>query len=365
LFWHWLFVGPALLLALLSLRGERRRAAYFVRRLAERPACLPPASVIVPLKGPQEGLRETLAALASLDYPDYELIVVARAAGDIPPGVLPARVKVVLAHSAEDPATAEEVRNQAAAVRATRKRSEILAFASSDARVAPGWLRALAAPLAEDGVGASTGFRWFTPQPADFWSLMRGVCDAVSFGMMGPGDNRFVCSGSMAIRKETFYQARVFERWKNALSGGYTLAAAVRGAGLRIAFAPGALAASFEHAGMRGFFRWARRGMALTRLYYRRLWWAALPAHAFYCAGMAASIVAAIQGSRLAAWALIPQLLPGMWKGLRSAALAKSALPEREAWFRRHAWTHALCAPAAAWLWLIALVSTLFGRTGQ
>ncbi len=96
-------------------------------------------------------------------------------------------MKVVLAHAAEDAATAEKVQSQAAAVRATRKRSQVFAFAESDARVAPGWLRALAAPLAEDGVGASTGFRWFTPEPADFWSLMRGVWDAVSFGLLGPG----------------------------------------------------------------------------------------------------------------------------------------------------------------------------------
>ena len=37
--------------------------------------------MIVPVKGQDEGLRENLAALAALDYPDYELIVVARPVG--------------------------------------------------------------------------------------------------------------------------------------------------------------------------------------------------------------------------------------------------------------------------------------------
>ena len=95
---YWFLTGPALLLAALSLRGERKRAAYVARRLAERPQDLPPATVIVPVKGSDEGLRENLEALAALDYPDYELIVTAHSAGDIPSGVLPARVKVVLAH---------------------------------------------------------------------------------------------------------------------------------------------------------------------------------------------------------------------------------------------------------------------------
>ena len=87
MFWYWFFVGPALLLAFLSLRGERRRADYVAHRLSQTPQWLPAASVIVPVKGPDEGLRQNLAALASLDYPDYELVVVAYSASDIPPGL--------------------------------------------------------------------------------------------------------------------------------------------------------------------------------------------------------------------------------------------------------------------------------------
>ena len=100
-FLYWFFAGPALLLAVLSLRGERKRAVYVARRLAESPQDMPPVTVIVPVKGYDEGLSENLGALAALDYPDYELIVAAHSALDIPPGVLPARVKVVLAHGTE------------------------------------------------------------------------------------------------------------------------------------------------------------------------------------------------------------------------------------------------------------------------
>ena len=180
-FLYWFFAGPALLLAAVSLRGERKRADYVAQRLAEQPQDLPPASVIVPVKGYDEGLRENLAALAALDYPDYELIVTAQTAADIPAGVLPSRVRVVLARGA-DSAASEKIQNLTAAVRAVRKRSQVLAFADSDGRVGPGWLRALVAPLAEPGVGASTGYRWFLPDPPDFWSLMRGVWDAVGDG---------------------------------------------------------------------------------------------------------------------------------------------------------------------------------------
>jgi GT2 family glycosyltransferase len=359
---YWCLTGPALLLAALSLRGERKRAAYVARRLAERPQDLPAATVIVPVKGSDEGLRENLEALAALDYPDYELIVAAHSAGDIPAGVLPARVKVVLAHGT-DPAGAEKIQNLMAAVRAARKRSRVLAFADSDGRVSRGWLRALVAPLEEPGVGASTGFRWFLPDPPDFWSLMRGVWDAVAAGTLGPGDCRFAWGGAMAIRKEVFFEARVPDFWQGALSDDYALSQAVHAAGLSIAYAPGALTPSREHITGGRFFGWIRRQLAITRIYAPRLWWPALIAHIFYCGGMAASIAASIRGNRLAEWALVAQLSPGMLKGLNRATLAKASLPEHEAWFKRHAWVHAIWAPLGTWVWLVALVSSAFARS--
>ena len=285
MFWYWFFVGPALLLALLSLRGERKRAAYVAERLAQKSDYLPPASVIVPVKGEDEHLRQNLEALASLDYPDYELVVVARTARDIPPGVLPGEVHVVLAHG-DDPNTGEKVQNLAVAVRATRKRSQVIAFADSDGCVTPGWLRALVAPLAEPGVGASTGYRWFAPEPPTFWSLMRGVWDAVAGGRLGPGDNGFAWGGAMAIRRETYYDLEISKHWKNTVSDDYALSAAVRASGLTIAFAPGALVPCNEHIGGGQFFSWIRRQMTITRVYNGRLWWLALIAHIFYCGGM-------------------------------------------------------------------------------
>ena len=361
-FWYWLFVAPALLLAFFSLRGERKRAAYVARRLSESQEQLPPASVIVPVKGEDEGLRENLVALASLDYPDYELLVTAHSAADIPLGVLPRRAKVVLAHS-DDPATAEKVRNLVAAVRATRKQSQIFAFADSDGRVTRRWLRALVTPLADSAVGVSTGYRWFTPGPPTFWTLMRSVWDAVAAGRLGPGDNPFAWGGSMAIRKETFFEVKMLEHWKNTISDDYSLSAAVHAAGLSIAYAPGALVPCFERIPARRFFAWIRRQMMITRVYRPGLWWPALVAHIFYCGGMAASAIASVRGNRLAEWALIAQLSPGMLKGLNRATLAKAALPEFEGWFKRHQWVHAIWVPLATWIWLIGLVSSAFGNT--
>lgn len=361
MFWFWLFVGPALLLAARSLVGERARAAYTARRLAEHPETLPPASVIVPVKGHDEGLRENLSALASLDYPDYELVVVARAAEDIPPGVLPARVKVVLSH-AQPAVASEKVLNLIAAVHAARKRSQILAFADSDGQVTPRWLRALVMPLAEPGVGATTGYRWFTPRRPG-WALLRGVWDAVPAGMLGPGDNRFAWGGAMAIRKEAFSQAGVLEYWKQAISDDYALTDAVHDTGLTIAYAPGALVPCLESVGPWRLFTWMRRQLMITRACDPGNWWPGLIAHVIYCGAMVVAVIAIARGHRLAAAALAAQVTPGMIKGWLRARHARQALPEYAAWFRRWSWVHVLAVPLATWIWLAALTASAFGHT--
>jgi ceramide glucosyltransferase len=364
--WFWFFAGPALLLAFLSLRGERKRAAYVAGKLAEAPppsmaTDLPPATVIVPVKGGDPGLRENLDALATQDYPDYELIVVAHCAADIPAGVLPARVRVVLAH-AQEPGTGEKVLNLRTAVRFARKNAVLFAFADSDGRVSPNWLRALAAPLADARVGASTGYRWYAPEPPDFWSLMRGVWDAVIGGTFGPGANAFAWGGSMAIRREVFYAVRVPDFWRETVSDDYALSDAVRSAGFRIVFAPGAMAVSTGRTTGREFLAWARRQLTITRVYRPRLWWTALAAHIFYCGGMAAAIAASIHGSRGAEWVLLAQLSPGMLKGANRATLAKAELPAYKAWFDRHAWVHTLWVPLSTWIWLIVLLASACGN---
>jgi ceramide glucosyltransferase len=239
----------------------------------------------------------------------------------------------------------------------------VLAFADSDGRPTKRWLRALVAPLAEKGVGASTGYRWFMPEPADFWSLLRAVWDAVAAGVLGPGDNRFVWGGAMAIRKEVFFEARVPDRWRGEISDDYALSEAVRSMNLSVAYAPGALTPCGEHMGMGQFFSWIRRQMSITRVYSPRLWWPGLIAHIFYCAAMAGSAALTVRGYRPAMAMLGAQLAPGMWKGWRRAAVARRCLPEYESWFRRWGWVHAAMVPLGTWAWLAALGSSAFVRS--
>ncbi|MBK5291433.1 MAG: glycosyltransferase [Acidobacteriia bacterium] len=357
---YWILVGLAIALALLSLRGDRARADFVAEALAHQPSPkeLPPATVIVPIKGNDEGLEANLSALASLDYPDYELVIVALSETDVPAIVLPPKARLILAGDG-DPATGEKINNLLAAVDAARPDSSIFAFADSDGLVQRGWLQALAAPLADPHVGLVTGYRWHLPTPPDFWSLLRSVWNSVIAGGFHGGNNAFAWGGAMAIRRETYHGARVPEFWRGAISDDFRIAAAIHAAGLRIAYAPGALVASTDHTTAGEFLDWIERQMIITRVYHPKLWWLGLFSHLIYCGAMAASVYVSFQGSTFAGeYVLVTQLGLGMLKGTNRASLAKAAMPAYETWFKRHGWVLTWWVPLATWFWLYSFLAS-------
>jgi cellulose synthase/poly-beta-1,6-N-acetylglucosamine synthase-like glycosyltransferase len=347
----WTLIPAALLLAVLSLRGDSARRKYFQDRLAERlpdNSC-PPATVIVPVKGYDEGLAENLAALAMLDYPDYELIVAVHSAADLPPGVMPASARLIIA-GAGDSRTGQKIQNLLAAIENARPASEIFAFADSDGRAPRGWLRALALGLHAEGAGAATGYRWYVPAPPDFWSNLRAVWNAAIAGTFGPGGNEFCWGGAMAIRREIFERVRVREFWRHRVSDDFRLSEAVRAAGLKITFAPGAVVPCFDHTKAAEFLGWIKRQMIITRIYRPRLWWTALIAHIIYCGAM-------IAGAMVAPWALALIIGLGVLKSARRASMYRLAVPQTIIA------THAISVTLTTWIWLWSLLSSAATRT--
>ncbi|HKW24664.1 MAG TPA: glycosyltransferase [Terriglobales bacterium] len=352
----WLFVilvAPAVLLAAFSWRGEREKFRYYRQRLPDQQqsAFVPPVSLIVPVKGRDQGLQENLASLATLDYPDYELIVAAHSSTDVPPDVVPPKARVVFSEG-QPAGAAEKLQNLLAAVRAVRPESEVLAFADSDGRVSRGWLRALVAPLAETGVGAATGYRVYLPEIADFWSTLRSAWNAVIFGTFGPGTIEFVWGGAMALRKDLFFRLGVESLWASTASDDYVLTEAMRSAKLRLCFAPGALVVSSDCIGAGELLRWIRRQLVITRIYAPRLWALSFLATLSYCTAMVTCIVALLDGHGLAGAVLAFLLAAGMLKGTAREKLAAKALPESRSWFQRHGWTFTWLVPLATWTWL-------------
>ena len=360
----WLFVilvAPAVLLAASSWRGERQKFRYYRERLPDQKQStfLPPVSLIVPVKGYDHGLKENLASLASLDYPDYELIIAARSPADVPQGVVPPKTRLVFSEG-QPAGAAEKLQNLLAAVRAVQPRTEVLAFADSDGRVSRGWLRALVAPLAADGVGAATGYRVYLPEPVGFWPALRSAWNAVIFGTFGPGKIEFVWGGAMALRKDLFVRLEVESLWASTASDDYVLTHAVRSAGLQLRYAPGALVVSSDRITAGELLRWIRRQLVITRIYAPRLWALSFFATLIYCTAMVACSVALLDGHGLAGVVLAILLAMGMLKGTAREKLAAIALPESGRWFQQHGWIFTWLVPLATWTWLYGHLASAF-----
>ena len=377
-FLFWFFVAPAALAALFSIRMGRRYLEYVEAEMHEPveedapedeppPAPYhPPVSLIVPVKGLDHDLAENLRSLAAQDYPDFELIVVCRSASDealrVARMALDGKARVVLSdHPPGD--TGEKVHNLQHAVRLARLESEVFAFADSDGQVTAGWLRALVSPLADESIGATTGFRWYFPEDGGFWPLLRSVWDSTIAGNMNTKDRNFAWGGGMAVRRATFEQARVADFWKGAVSDDYRLTAALNKAGLGIRFVPGGMVATTGACSRQEFLDWAKRQLVITKVYRRKLWVAGFISHVFYCGAMVMSLAMALAGSPLALAGFVVTVIPGMGKGAMRSYAARLMFPERHEWLDRFSWIYFWLVPIATWVWLYTFVSSATTRT--
>lgn len=279
------FSALLLLQSLLSLRGGFRYLKHFRRELALAPPDYAPrATVVVPCRGLDQNLDENLAALFRQDYPDYEIVFVAdsaadpalEAAGDVAARLTPERsavrrVRAVVAGRASG--RGQKVHNLIAAVRAADPSSEALVFVDTDARPRAGWLRSLVAPLADNGTGAATGYRWFVPYGNGLASHLRSVWNASIASALGGDVRRNFCwGGSTAIRRATFDRLDVLDEWRGALSDDFALTRAVRRAGLAIEFVPRCLTASHGDCDAAELFEFTTRQLKITRVYAPHLW---------------------------------------------------------------------------------------------
>jgi cellulose synthase/poly-beta-1,6-N-acetylglucosamine synthase-like glycosyltransferase len=377
----YLFAALVVLQSLVSLRGGVRWLALFRRGLeARRPLYMPRASVLVPCRGVDQGLRENLAALFAQHYPAYELVFVSDRAEDPALAVAErlsrelggesagtARTRFVVAGRAS--ACGQKVHNLRAGVAAANPSSEVLVFVDTDARPRPDWLRALVAPLEDQRVGAATGYRWFLPVRGGLASQLRSVWNASIASALGHDDRRNFCwGGSTAVRRETFERLNVSERWRGAVSDDYALTRALQDARLAIRFVPACLTASLEDCTPAQLFEFTTRQLKITRVYAPHLWRFVLVSNLLFVAAFFGGIVLAATRAALGLsfeWPLAVVsvvFLLGVWKAffrLRAVALA---LEDRHAELRAGLWAHLLLWPFTAALFLYNSLAAALSR---
>lgn len=152
-----LLAGAALGLALVAAQHVALRA--HLRRPPPAPRRTPPASVLKPLCGIDDGLAENLAEFAALDWPEYEVLLGVRSPEDAAWPVAcaaarrwPGRFRVVVQRG--EPGLNPKV-NQLVTL-AAAARHDVLVVSDSNVRVEPGYLAEIAAWLEDPSVGLVT-----------------------------------------------------------------------------------------------------------------------------------------------------------------------------------------------------------------
>lgn len=302
-------------LGVLSLRSGFRFAAYISNETARPlPDFTPFASVIVPCRGVEQGLCENLASLFRQNYPAYEIILVADHPADpslavisellqtiAPETSVPA--SIVISGSATD--SGQKVHNLRSAVARIDQRSEVIVFVDSDARPHRTWLKSLVAPLANENLGAATGYRWFLPTTGGFASELRSVWNASIASALGAdGRQNFAWGGSTAIRKSTFERLKIVKRWRGSVSDDFTITRVLHEAELPIHFVPACLIASVDDCNARELLEFTNRQLQITRVYASHLWKPLLIGSFLFCAvffgGVALVIVRVLYGASYA-----------------------------------------------------------------
>ncbi|QYO64525.1 glycosyltransferase [Leptolyngbya sp. 7M] len=277
----YIFAGLLVWFSYRSFRGGMDYLSYFKKESGNTPTIyLPFVSVIAPIKGVDDGLRENLSALATQNYPSFEVIFVVDDAQDpavsIVKGLsetIPKSLSTKLIVARKATASAQKAENLREGVLHTDSRSDAFVFVDSDARPSSEWLRSLIRPLNDTTIGATTGYRWYISETATFASELRGMWNASIASALGPNqDGNFCWGGSMAMRRDTFEKLKISERWRNIVSDDFAVTTVLREAGLRIKFVPQALTASIGNCSVAELFEFTNRQMKITRVYAQNLW---------------------------------------------------------------------------------------------
>ncbi len=246
------------------------------------PAFTPYVTIFAPCRGLDENLKANLSALFYQNYPAYEIVFVTDDKSDpCVPVIEELRrkfapsthisTKLIIAGTAAG--CGQKVHNLREAVLSASGKSEVFAFVDSDARPGENWLRHLAAPLADETVGAVTGYRWFISRRRNFSSEMQSVWNASVASALGANTkNNFCWGGSTAIARGTFEKIHMRREWRGALSDDFAMTRALKEAGLSVHFAPQCLTASFEDCNFSQLLEFTTRQMKITRVYAPHFW---------------------------------------------------------------------------------------------
>lgn len=245
---------------------------------------------------------------------------------------------------------------------------EVFAFADSDACVKGVWLEKLVAILRREKYGASSGYRWFVPTKNNFSSLALSSLNAKVAQLLGRTKLNQAWGGSMAIRRNDFYNFGIKDLWQNSISDDLSVSYAVNKNKRRVGFSPACLVASYEEINLPGLIEFARRQFIITRIALPKVWLIGLFSALYTFAGSWVALFIAIFEYNIAGEWKNPAIVSTVFffgtifRAIVRQSVIRKLLPENKDQLKLAGIFDVLTNPFSSIIMMLLIFSTMFGR---
>ncbi len=155
---------------------------------------------------------------------------------------------------------------------------EVVALLDADTRPSEGWLRQLVEPLSDSRFSATSGLRWYVPERDNWGSLIRMLWNVAAVNQMV--FSQIPWGGSLAIRRNVFFEGGLLERWKYTFTDDVSLLSVIYGMGKRVMVTPSLLMLNRETCRLSAFYPWVKRQLMMAKLYHPK--WGVVVGQAFF-----------------------------------------------------------------------------------
>ena len=328
--WEW---GLVILLAVSAVQQLAATVLFWFRSrpqptpaLQSENTTLPPVTVLLPIRGFDDRLRETIRGLKNQNYPNASvLIVLDDADGTVEP---------LLRQELQDAANFEiqplvtrlttcGLKNSAVlqATESLPAECEIVAFIDSDVVPHETWLSELVAPLANHQADCTYGCRWYTIPDQKLGTIWRYVWCAAS--IVSSTVRNLPWGGSLAVRRAILDEPNLRERWTNAGCEDLPLSAHLKKTGRRLQCVTRLVMVEPSSCSLATYRTFTSRQMLWVRLYRPDAFWPASVIYLGTTIGLWGLTIAAILRMVQADWAIVGQLVGvlAIYLGLAQALL--------------------------------------------
>ncbi len=322
--WYYYIALAAILSQLVFLVQMFRNYRYALAKYKRSRSWYRPRTVlIIPCKGLDSNFQNNITSFFNQDYENYLLWFVVADKQD-PAYAELCRMKDQLSRNSkaldvsilvagQSQFCSQKIHNLLYCYEKIGNDVEVLAFADSDVCVRSDWMSHIVYPLRKSKYGASSGYRWFVPKKNNLATLALSAVNAKIAQLLGNSRFNQAWGGSMAIRVDVFRQVELDKIWPKTFSDDLSLSYAIKKAGMKIAFVPACLVASYESTNWSKLFEFGRRQFLITRVSAPGTWWFGLCASLYSILGLwagaaLAAYTAIIGENHLSLFILVPVL---------------------------------------------------------